>query len=56
MKTAADDFDIDDRVVHARFGAGVVLDVETNGSAARITILFDDGSTRTLPAHVILRL
>jgi hypothetical protein len=55
VKTAADGIDIDDRVSHAKFGAGVVLDVEVNGTVARITIRFDDGATRTLPSHLIQR-
>jgi len=45
------ELDLDARVTHAKFGGGKVVDVEvTGGRAVRITVAFDDGSERTLPA------
>ncbi|ANH39443.1 ATP-dependent DNA helicase RecQ [Nocardioides dokdonensis FR1436] len=42
---------LQERVVHAEFGAGVVSDVETD----RVTVLFDDVGYRTLSLEVVER-
>lgn len=50
----AEAVDLDDRVEHAKFGTGTVADVEiSGGKAARVSVAFDDGSTRTVPAGAV---
>ena len=48
-----DDFELDARVAHEKFGEGKVVDVEGTGHAARVTIELADGTTRTLPGRAL---
>ncbi len=50
-----EEIDVEDRVLHSKFGPGVVTDaVSVNGRNVRATVDFDDGVTRTLPTNVLV--
>lgn len=50
-----EEIDVEDRVIHSKFGPGVVTDaVSVNGRNVRATVDFDDGVTRTLPTNVLV--
>jgi len=51
---SAEDLDVDDLVTHARFGKGMVVNVEGRGSTARITVDFS-GTERVMPAASLQR-
>lgn len=46
--------DMDDRVEHGKFGTGTVVDVEESGGrVVRVSVAFDDGATRGVPAGAV---
>lgn len=51
---ATSDIDLDVRVRHEKFGLGAVVDFEESGGRpVRVTVAFDDGITRTVPARAV---
>ncbi len=44
-------YQMDERVSHAKWGRGTIIDVSGHGSDIRVTILFDSGTQKTLMAE-----